>query len=61
MWHLLKEPGFKGPLRYCWEFVGSHPFKFGRVRRTVVTRVDAPHVRAVKSQVGPKKKKAGPR
>ena len=58
---LLVEPGFKVLLRYSWKFVGSRPFKFGRVRRTVVTRVEAPHLRAVKSQGGPKKKKAAKR
>ena len=57
LWLLVKEHGFKVPLRYSWKFVGSHPFKFGRLRRTVVTRVEAPHVRALKSQGGPPKKK----
>ena len=58
LWLLVKEPGFKVPLRYSWKFVGSHPFKFGRVRRTVVTLVEAPHVRALKSQGGPPPKKS---
>ena len=55
---LVKEAGFKVPLRYFWRFDGSRPFKFGRVKRSVVTRVEAPHVRAMKSQGGPPKKKA---
>ena len=61
LWLLVKEPGFKVPLRYSMKFVGSRPFKFGHVRRTVVTRVEAPHVRALKSQGGPPKKKAAKR
>ena len=61
LWLLVKEPGFKVPLRYSWKFVGSRPFKFGHVRRTVVTCVEAPHVRALKSQGGPKNKKAAKR
>ena len=58
LWLLVKEPGFKVPLRYSWKFVGSRPFKFGRVRRPVVTRVEAPHVRAVKSQGAPLQKES---
>ena len=58
---LVKEPGFKVPLCYSWKFIGSRPFKFGHVRRTVVTRVEAPHVPALKSQGGPQKKKAAKR
>ena len=61
LWLLVKEPGFKVPLRCSWKFVGSRPFKFGRVRRNVVTRVEAPHVRALKSQGGPQKKQAAKR
>ena len=57
----MKEHGFKVPLRYSWKFVGSRPFKFGRARRNVVTRVEAPYVRALKSQGGPQKKKAAKR
>ena len=49
------------PLRYSRNFVGSRPFKFSCVRRTVVTRSEAPHVRALKSQGGPKNKKAAKR
>ena len=55
LWLFVKEPGFKVPLRYLWKFVGSRPCKFGRVRRTVVTCVEAPHVPALKSQGGPPK------
>ena len=61
LWLLVKEPGFKVSLCYSWKFVGSRPFLFGRVRHTVVTRVEAPHVRALKSQGGPKKKEAAKR
>ena len=61
LWFLVKEPGFEVPLRHSWRFVGSRPSTFGRVRRTVVTRVEAPHVRALKSQGGPKKQKAAKR
>ena len=50
---LVKELGFKVPLHYSWKFLGSRPFKFGRMSRTGVTRVEAPHVRALKSQGGP--------
>ena len=32
LWLLVKEPSFKVPLRYSQNFVGSWPFKFGRVR-----------------------------
>ena len=61
LWLLVKEPSFKVPLHYSWKFVGSRPFKFGRVRRIVVTRVEAPHVRALKSQGGHPKKKVAKR
>ena len=58
LWLLVKRPGFKEPLRYSWKFVGSRPFKFRHVRRTVVAPVEAPHVRALKSQGGPQKKQS---
>ena len=44
------------PLRYSWNYVGVGPFRYGRVRRTVVSRVEPPHVRELKSQANPSKK-----
>ena len=61
LWYLVKEPGFKVPLRYFWMFVRPRPFKFGRVRHTVVTCPEVPHVCALKSQGPPKKEKAAKR
>ena len=61
LWLLVKEPGFKVPLSRAWNFVGSRPFKFGRVRCTVVTHVEVPHVCALKSQGGPQKDKVAKR
>ena len=44
------------PLRYSWKYVGVRPFRYSRVRRTVVSRVEPPHVRELKSQANPSKK-----
>ena len=57
LWLLVKDPGFTLPLRYSWKYVGVRPFRYGRVRRTVVSWVEPPHVRELKSQANPSKKK----
>ena len=44
------------PLRYSWKYAGVRPFRYGRVRRIVVSRVEPPHVRELKSQANPSKK-----
>ena len=56
LWLLVKEPGFTVPLRYTWKCVGVRPFRYGRVRRTVASHVEPPHVREFKSQASPDKK-----
>ena len=48
------------PLRYSWKYVGVRPFRYGRVRVTVASRVERPHVREFKSQASPSKK-GGPK
>ena len=53
---VVKEPGFTVPLRYSWKYVGVRSFRYGRVRRTVISRVEPPHVRELKSQTNPSKK-----
>ena len=56
LWLLVKEPGLTVPLRYSWWYVGVRPFRYGRVRRTVVSRVEPPHVCELTSQANPSKK-----
>ena len=56
LWLLVKEPGFMVPLRYSGKYVGVRPFRYGRVRQTIVSRVEPPHVRELKSQANPSKK-----
>ena len=55
LWLLIKEPSFTVPLRYSWKYVGVRPFRYGRVRRIVVSWVEPPHVRELKSQANPSK------
>ena len=49
-------PGFTVPLRCSWKYVGVRPFRYGRVRRTAVSRFEPPHVRELKLQATPSKK-----
>ena len=44
LWLLVKEPGFPVPLQYSWKYVGFRAFRYGRVRRTIASRVELPHV-----------------
>ena len=44
------------PLQYSCKYVAVRPFRYGRVRRTVVSRVEPPHVRELKSQPNLSKK-----
>ena len=57
LWLLVKEPGFTVPLRCSWKYVGVRPFRYGRLRRTDVSQVELPHVRELKSQANPSKKR----
>ena len=61
LWLPVKEPGFVVPLRYSWKYIGVRPFRQGRVRRTVASCVEPPHVHELKSQASPSKKKGNKR
>ena len=57
LWLLVKEPSFTVPSRYSWKYVGVRPFRYGRVRRIVASRVEPPHeLRELKLQANPSKK-----
>ena len=43
-------------LPYSWKYIGVRPFRYGRVRRIVVSRVVLRHVHELKSQANPSKK-----
>ena len=54
---LLRSPVSRYLLRYSWKYVGVRPYKYGRMRRTIVSRVEPPHVREqAKSQANPSQK-----